>query len=88
MNGPMRPSLSSAPSVEDLAAVSCPIERAALITRISRQCGTLSRPLAELRRLALLEARAAGHAVAGIAAQVGLSKARVFQLTARVVPAS
>lgn len=76
------PTLATAPTAADLAAVLCPVDRARLLTQVARECGTLPGPLAALRRLALLAARADGHRVVGLAAKVGLSPARISQLTA------
>lgn len=76
-----RPTLGAAPTADELTSIACPIERAARISHLARWLGTLPGPLAQLRKAALLEARAADHAVNWIAAQVGLSPARVSQLT-------
>jgi len=74
------PSLSTEPAAADIAAIPCPFQRAALVTKIARRCGTLPRSLYELRRAALLEVRA-HHSLAVIGARVGLSRGRIFQLT-------
>lgn len=76
-----RPTLGTAPAIHELMAITCPIERAARISHLARWLGTLPGHLAQMRKAALLEARAANHAVNWIAAQVGLSPARVSQLT-------
>lgn len=75
------PKLAAAPTAAELSAVTCPVDRARRITAISRACGTLPRHLADLRRAALNEARALPLPVGHIAAQVGLSQARISQLT-------
>lgn len=77
------PTLSAGPTVAEVTAIGCPFRRAALITQLARQCGTLPTALAEIRRAALVEARARGSAAA-IATRVGLSRARIFQLTRTV----
>lgn len=76
-----RPTLGAAPTADELTSIVCPIERAARISAFARWLGTLPGHLAQVRKAALLEARAADHAVKSIAAQVGLSPARVSQLT-------
>jgi hypothetical protein len=73
--------LADAPTTADVAAVICPVDRARLLTRLARQCGTLPTALARLRRAALLEARV-DHGVVRLAAKVGLSPARISQITA------
>jgi hypothetical protein len=77
------PTLDTAPPTDELAAIVCPIDRAAAISRLARTYGTLSTPLAKIRRAALLEARAAGHKVTALAARTGLSEPRISQLTAQ-----
>jgi hypothetical protein len=75
------------PDLAELCAVASPVERARLIGRIARTFGTLPTSLHRLRKEALIAARAAagGTPVAVIAEQVGLSSARVSQLTKQVV---
>lgn len=76
------PTLDDAPTVDDLLAIECPIRRAALITEFGRKAGTIPGPLARLRIKALRSARFEMEKSAGyIAAHVGLSRARIFQLT-------
>ncbi|NUR59420.1 MAG: hypothetical protein HOV87_12240 [Catenulispora sp.] len=72
----------SADLLLELTAIDSPTERARRIGQIARSRGNLPRPLFELRRLALIEARRAGMAVKNLAAELGLSPARVSQLTA------
>jgi len=74
------PSLSTELTAADIAAIECPFERAALVTQIARRCGTLPRSLYDLRVAALLEVRRS-NSLGEIAKQVGLSRARIFQLT-------
>lgn len=76
-----RPTLDTAPTTEEVAAVDCPVDRAALISRIARQCGTLPPRLAKLRRAAIGEALAAGHTATSIAKRAELSLGRISQLT-------
>lgn len=81
---PDRPRLTGAPSVAELASVECPVDRARQVSSLARRIGTLPPPLAAVRRQALVEARAAGHAVVLLAARVGLTPGRVSQLTRTV----
>jgi hypothetical protein len=74
------PTLADAPSADDVAALRCPVDRARLLTRIARQCGTLPPLLADLRTAALIEARVE-HGVVRLAKKVGLSAARISQIT-------
>jgi hypothetical protein len=73
-------------SAAELAKVP-PTERAARLTQLARQLGSLPAPLAELRREALIEARAAGHGVTTLAALTGLSRGRIYQLISTPAPA-
>lgn len=75
------PSLADAPTTDEVAAVICPVDRARLLTRLARHCGTLPPALSTLRRAALIEARVE-HGVVRLAAKVGLSPARISQITA------
>lgn len=85
----MGPTFSGAPTADDIAAIGCRFKRVATVTQIARQFGTLPNPLYRLRRADLVQIRAekdpdTGRSVwsaAAIAARVGLSRARVFQLT-------
>jgi hypothetical protein len=77
------PTLKMAPSPAEVEAITCPFDRAALITELARACGTLPKALSDLRKAALDEARAARHSARTIADRVGISRARVFQLTRR-----
>lgn len=65
----------------ELAALTSPVDRAAAVTVVARAKGTLPGNLADLRRAALLEARAAGVKVSDLARRVGLSPGRISQLT-------
>src|SRR4051812_27787679 len=65
-----------------VAAIDDPIERVAQVSELARQLGgTLPSSLAELRRVAMVEARAMGHSTAEIAARAGVSRQRIHQLT-------
>ena len=75
------PTLSSGPTPAEMASVTDPFQRAALITEMARRCGTLPRALFQIRRDALAELRQAEHSARVIAERVGLSRSRVFQLT-------
>lgn len=75
------PTLATAPTADEVAAVVCPIERAQLLTRVARECGTLPGPLADLRRKTLLELRTT-RPVSVIATLLGVSPGRISQLTA------
>ena len=77
------PTLAGAPTVEELTAVTDPIERARRITLVARAAGTLPRALAALRDAAVAEARGTTNTVATLAAQIGLSPARISQITSR-----
>jgi len=79
--GASKPRLDAAPSAAEIASITDPIERAERISRVAQTFGTLPGALAKLRVEALAEARAAGHAVAALAAWVGLSPGRISQLT-------
>jgi hypothetical protein len=61
--------------------ITCPVERAAAVTRHARRHGTLPTPLAELRRADFVMARAEGRTLEWIADRVGLSAGRICQLT-------
>jgi hypothetical protein len=81
-----RPSRSAAAIFEarEFARISeqtCPIERAAAVTKIARRVSTLPPSLSQLRRDSLVEARAAGLKVAYIAERTGLTSGRISQLT-------
>lgn len=75
------PTFKAAPTVAEMVAVECLFDRAARITQFGRSVGTLPPILADLRRQALVELRAARHSAGVIAARVGIARARVFQLT-------
>jgi hypothetical protein len=75
-----RPRLGTAPTAEQLAAVGCPVDRTAAISRFARTCGTLPSGLSRLRRAAIREAIAAGHTMTVIAARADLSIGRISQL--------
>jgi hypothetical protein len=75
------PTLADAPTAAEMAEVTCPVDRARQVTSVARRFGTLPGPLADLRRTALLEARK-DHGVRRLAAEVGLSPARISQITA------
>jgi hypothetical protein len=74
------PTFAAGPTADQVAAIACPYRRAALITQLARRCGTLPSVLAALRRAALVEAREQGSA-GKVAIRVGISRARVIQLT-------
>lgn len=75
------PPLGTAPAVDQLAGVDCPIECAAAITRLVRTYGTLPVHLSNLRKEKLRQARKEGHKVIAIARRVGLSRGRISQLS-------
>lgn len=81
------PTLAAAPTAEELSTIACPLTRARIVTALARTCGTLPRPLADIRRASLTEARQTGRLLASIAAEVGLSPARISQLTAHTTQA-
>lgn len=83
----MSPTLNTAPSAAEIRALTCPFQRVAAVTEVARRCGTLPTDLWQARRDALTEIRAirtddGGRrwSAAAIAARVGLSRARIFQL--------
>lgn len=80
------PSLTAAPTADEIRAITCPIERAKTITEVARRVGTLSSLLHGFRRQALSEARQR-HSAGQIAIRVGMSRGRVFQLTRADRPA-
>lgn len=84
------PSFDEAKSAADYAAITCPIERAAAITRESRRLGTLPGTLHRLRVAALNQARglidpATGepYRVEALAELIGISHPRISQLTGK-----
>lgn len=79
------PTLATAPTVEELAAVACPIERARLVTAFARACGTLPGALARLRQADLTTARRTTKVVV-LAGKVGVSVGRICQLTSTARP--
>ena len=80
-----RPRISETPTAARLrASHQCPVELARQIGQVARRVGTLPSDLAELRRIALVEARQTFQ-VTVLAGKVGLSAARVSQLTAETV---
>lgn len=79
---PARRTFRSAPTVEAIEGMPCPVARAARIGQIARDLGTLPRSLARLRVQALIAARRDGHGVGFLAAELGLSQPRISQLTA------
>ncbi len=78
--------LPAEPTVADLEGIDCPVQVAAVITRVSRQRGTLSPQLAQRRKEAIHEARqqrnpdGTRREVTAIAREIGLSQPRVSQL--------
>lgn len=74
------PTLATAPTADEVAAVECPLERAQWLTRIADEYRTLPAPLAVLRRQALLELRET-RPVNVIAALLRVSPGRISQLT-------
>lgn len=78
MNSPA-PTLATAPTADEVAAVADPIERAQWLTRIADEYRTLPAPLAALRRQTLLELRAT-RPVNVVAALLGVSSGRISQL--------
>lgn len=79
--------LATAPTPDQVAAIPSPIDRARLITAIANHCGTLSTPLADMRRNDLIAARANGWKLAELADEVGVTIGRVWQLTKQGVAA-
>lgn len=84
----MGPTLHDGPAVADIEAIDCPLKRTKAITEIARRCGTLPTALYRLRRTDLLalrrerdEAGRPRYSAGSIAIRVGLSRARIFQLT-------
>jgi hypothetical protein len=75
------PTLATAPTVEQVAAMACPVERARLLTLVSRTCGTLPGPLAEMRMADVDRALADGWKGVALADAIGLSKSRISQLS-------
>jgi hypothetical protein len=79
-------STGTAPTAEQLAAVACPVEGFALITRHGRDLSTLSSALAALRLVFLADALAAQHTATAIAAAAEVTVGRVSQLAKRIRP--
>lgn len=79
------PSLATAPTAEQLAAIDDPVERAQLISEVARRCGTLPGWMSQLRIQALVEARRAGRRVADIAQVLALNPDRIYGLTGPLV---
>lgn len=77
----MSPTFDTAPTPDELADVGCPVEVARRIGVVARTCGTLPTWMAEMRRAALIEARAAGHTTDWLAARLGMARARIYTIT-------
>lgn len=70
------------PSVEEIEAISCPVDRTIRLTVTARRKCTLTPPLALLRRLSLAECRwLLGMSAADIADRTGTPRPQVFTLT-------
>ena len=76
----MAPTLATAPSADEVAAIPCPFRQVAVITEVARRCGTLPPVLAALRRAALAECRTRAS-VGKTSHRVGMSRSRIFRLT-------
>lgn len=74
-----RPTLGTAPTVDEVAAVDCPVERFTRITRVAQALRTLPSGLARLRRASLQEALTS-HTATEIATRAELSLGRISQL--------
>ena len=74
--------LSGIPPLEEIAALSDPVQRAATLGELARTAGTLPPAYARLRVSSLTEALV-DRRVREVAALVGLSPSRVSQLTSR-----
>lgn len=71
------------PTAEDLLARwTCPVDRAAAVSKVRHAFGFVPAELYLLRQVALIEARLAGHKCSYLARRVGLTSARISQLTA------
>lgn len=77
------PTLRDAPTADELAAVTCPLERAAVITDWAVGRRTLPKPLSDQRLEALRQAFAANHTTTSIARRLRVSVGRVSQLARR-----
>lgn len=79
-----RPTHDTAPTAEELAAVTCPVDRYVAICRVARTLSTLPRPLAALRMRTLLEALALpGVTTVSLAARAQVSHPQVSRLHKR-----
>lgn len=74
MTGPAR---TAAVLVDELAAISCPVDRAVEVTTVA---SSLRSALAKLRRDALSEARGT-HPVRDIAKRLGRTRSCIYDLT-------
>ncbi len=75
------PTFTVAALVDELTAITCPVDRAVEVSRLAGQFGNLPPALAKVRRDALQEARDTGRKVGWLADQVRLTPGRIYQLT-------
>lgn len=77
------PTLGKIPTVEDLIArYPCPVERAAAVTALAKNCRTLPPPLAKLRRDDLWAGRfRLKHTLGELARRVGMTDSGIHKLT-------
>jgi hypothetical protein len=80
-----RPTFSQAPTAEQLAAIECPMERFALISRFGRSVGTLPHWLSEHRDADYLAAVAKAGTAAALAAFANVSPGRLSQIAKRAL---
>src|SRR5437762_12960831 len=76
------------PDEATLAALTCPVDRARAVGLVARTKGTLSAPLAAVRRAALVEALGTGEwTVTKLAATLSLTISRICQILKTVTAA-
>ena len=76
------------PDLADIEGIVSPVERARVLTTLSRRFGTLPTPYAKARDRALAQARDdEGRRVVWIAERVGLTPSRISQLANRAASA-
>lgn len=78
-----RPTLGNMPTADELAAVECPVDRAAQITDLALNRRTLPKTHADIRLAAILEALAKKVTTTELAERLQMSVGRVSQLAGR-----